>query len=587
MRDIKWLAVALIIIGAQFMPIPTVAQSAATPPAPSAKFLSQAIGIVDRASGRDGTSGKAVSFTQRLKNAIKKYSGDPNVSSTFETGTGNTPGKYGRGPSSSAPPVGLFGLADHGTFYDKEGRLRQWIKDPKAPGGMRILNSAPMEELRNMTKGLINWGHEKTYLLTSFTDLPFIRSTPVTEQTYLERKNARMRFMPKNNLSLSAPSPVEIGKRFSLRVKYVGPSFVTGTTWWVDGEETGYNRSATGKFSIPLKFVTSGIHQVIVKSVDIYGQPHSRRVEIPVAFTMKVRSKTISKDGGQLALLVTVKGSSGPFKATYLTSDAQKIEAALDGNRRNQSIPDPGQDTIKWVDIVVEDTKNGYVVSRRVKLDDVPVKVNLTAAKTKLKPSEKTSLGVDITGGKPVFGLFLYANGKMMQFQDLDGRKGRFSISFDTPGTYSISVKASSKNISGEKITSRSQPVVLTVSEPEISMAEGDFTGAFEGRQMNIADGAKMQNGQLSFSISGETVTGRVTVQLVFYKTVNDFAGNVTGRYDPSNGKLTAKIKGRWHGKGGGGLIFGSISGAQSAKGFTGRWHDEENSGVWTATPTN
>jgi hypothetical protein len=540
----------------------------------------------------------ANNFTKRLNRFIEENGLDPNINRKLEKAIApvwlnDTVKRALRGSTRSGNRLG----PDIGTVYDSSGRLRVWTINPSSSSGYRLLESPLMEALpknvaeglKKYTKGQIDWGEKQQLIATDLGDLPRVSGKPIQDQSYQERKNARMRFVTREGISLTVPSPVQIGTQVTLGGKISGEvTSPIAVTWWVDGKKAGEKTIELPGFSIPLNFATSGRHRFKVVAIDGSGRVRTRLIFIPVAFKVTTTIKNSSIGGGRLSVLVGFKGGEGPYEILWTSSDGKTFKRRTRRESSKQKFRNPDQNPLKWIDIVVTDTKTGLVVPTRVDLENiVPIEIELKTENSTLKVDENGILKFDIKGGAPEFKVRLYIDGNTARTKMTSSRSGQFSVSFEEAGTYRIAA-----NVRGKNSVSQRQTLVLKVLEEadaEIApmLTNGNFLGEFVGLQINLADGAEVRNGRMKFSISEGKVVGRVAGQLTFYNTVNNFSGDVTGSYDASTEKLTAKIKGRWSGPGGGGLILGQVSGMGNATGFAGRWEGENMSGVWSADPTN
>jgi hypothetical protein len=510
----KSLMVMALVLGVQIAPAPSVAQSAPKRVVPSSEKLPQVLTVIERTRGNDASP-----LSELVRNMFKTSSKDP-----------------WQGP-------------DKGTFYDRKGRLRSWVQDPAVPGGFRALESPPMELRRKATGGLIDWGFESDYVGTDLGDLPLISSKPVKDQSYQERTNAKMRFTTKMGLSLSMPNPLEIDKEYILRGKITGGTS-TGVTvrWWIDGEEkTGKETNYFGRdFALPLKFSTSGIHSLKVETLDADGVKRTRFIRFPVGFKLTTETLTATD---RTMIRVISKGSRGPFNASFTASDGQKF-VQKGYNALSQTFSNPGLTTIKWIDVVVEDTKVGYVVSKRIKLDDVPVVASLTADETELAPDENAVLRVDIKGGEPPFKMILFVDGQSRQARIAKNRKGKFFIPFDEPGIYSVYAEVGSKNIAGKKILNPTQTITLTVVDPESEPPVEErkvsvLTGVVEPFQVSKS-GFKWlglpgwMKGSVTITISGTDVSANITYEAndLIYTDYTGVASGVISGYLTREGKI-------------------------------------------------
>jgi len=331
-------------------------------------------------------------------------------------------------------------------------------------------------------EGWIDWGFESDFVAVDLSDLPLVSPKPILDQDYFERKNAKMWFSARMGVSLVMPHPVAIDQESYAGVKLNDsvPYPITAR-YWVDGEEKVLNRNSgdRGPFSLPVKFATSGIHSIKVEIIDADGKKRTRLIKFPVAFNFTTEIKTKSNLVDLTIVKVKIRGSDGPFVAHFATNDGQKIEQTrnymllenVTGIR--QKIPNPGMDTVKWIDVVIKDTKVGYVVSKRIKLGDEAVVASLTADKTELALDEKVTLSVDIQGGERSFVLYPNVNGERRSYIVPKVRKGTFSLSFDKPGTYKVYVDVRSRNIAKEIMFTPSQTITLIVGEPEEESAQG------------------------------------------------------------------------------------------------------------------
>ncbi len=423
--------------------------------------------------------------------------------------------------------------------------------------------------------------------LTYDIQLGELRSRPLVVATWRRMLTPqRAIFDAELEVSLTMPARIEFGQKVEMRGQIAGgaePPYKM--TWRVDGKPAGQQDVEGKRFTIPVRFDTAGLHDFEVSVTDGRGYRGGNRVEIPVAFRLTTTTRSSADKGGQLVVIVGVKGGSGAYSIKWASDDGQKYQTESGRNRFFKKFSDPKQRTLKWVDVVVFDHETRIEVPVRIELEPtMPLGLALRMEKTTLEPGEKTYLIANIEGGEPDFTLQLYINGRLRQSQTVRTRRVRVPVAFQEEGTYRIGAKASS-----ERGISPVKSVTITVARPpaETSAFDGTYSGDGNYQVFGYTPLSpnkrslvrEVKDTRLVLTIKGKQVVGifKGKVETLLYQEVMPFEckanGTINRKGDISLPLVCTDLTAPEY------SFRGSINGQVAGNGFRGSWGFELSRG--------
>jgi len=154
-----------------------------------------------------------------------------------------------------------------------------------------------------------------------------------------------------------------------------------------------------------------------------------------------------------------------------------------------------------------------------------PLRVRLTLSKKEVKPGDRLTARLSISGGKPPYRLSGDTSGDCYGSENIQFTAPR------NPGQYAIRISA----VDAEIRKGSAQAVFEVIRKKQVPVTQGTLTGSFEG--------GKGTSGSIRITISGTRVTGSYTGKNKHYDAT--FSGSLTGgTYDYRTGAINGRLRG-------------------------------------------